>query len=133
MNGTDWLTLDDAADVTVGKQKVLADNQHNLEVATGYFKTSWKGDAITPDMAIVTFSKKGEGVAWGGLYWQYFEDLDKITPAETPLKLTKKIFVVTNTERGELLTDVASVTFKTRRLASYPNRVIIRSADGICH
>ncbi|WP_276372685.1 carboxypeptidase-like regulatory domain-containing protein [Chryseolinea sp. H1M3-3] len=112
MNGTNWLTLDDAVDVTVGKQHVLADVKQNPEVATGYFKTSWQGETITPDMATVTFTKKGEGVAWGGLYWQYFEDLDKITPAETPLKLTKKIFVVTNTDRGELLTDITTVALK---------------------
>jgi len=108
MNGTDWLTLDDAVDVTVGKEKVVANAQQNPEIATGYFKTSW-AETITSDMARVTFSKKGEGVAWGGLYWQYFEDFDKITPAETPLKLTKKMFVVTNTERGELLTDINKV------------------------
>ena len=27
---------------------------------------------------------------WGSVYWQYFEDLDKITSAETPLKLKKQ-------------------------------------------
>jgi hypothetical protein len=112
MNGTDWLTLDDALDIKVGEEKVVSDAQQNPEVATGYFKSSWAGETITGDMATITFSKKGEGVAWGGLYWQYFEDLDKITPAETPLKLTKKMFVVTNTERGELLTDVSDIPLK---------------------
>jgi len=40
-------------------------------------------------MGNVKVTKSGEGVAWGALYWQYFEDLDKITPAQTPLKLEK--------------------------------------------
>ena len=43
--------------------------------------------------ADVTITKKGEGIAWGALYWQYFEDLDKITSAETPLKLSKKLIL----------------------------------------
>ena len=73
-----------------GKEKGRSRLSENPEVATGYFKTSWTGETITPDMATVTFSKKGEGVAWGGLYWQYFEDLDKITPAETPLETHQK-------------------------------------------
>jgi hypothetical protein len=35
------------------------------------------------------------------LYWQYFEQLDKITPAETPLQLTKKLFQETGTKTIE--------------------------------
>jgi hypothetical protein len=38
---------------------------------------------IEPDMSEVKMIKKNEGVSWGGLYWQYFEDMDKITGAET--------------------------------------------------
>lgn len=44
------------------------------------------------------------GSSWGAVYWQYFEDIDKITNATTPLALTKKIFVETNTDRGPVLT-----------------------------
>jgi uncharacterized protein YfaS (alpha-2-macroglobulin family) len=42
----------------------------------------------------------------GAVYWQYFEDLDKITFAETPLKLSKQLFVETNTDSGLVLTPV---------------------------
>mgnify|MGYP003498297820 CR=1 FL=1 len=38
----------------------------------------------------------GGGGSWGSVYWQYFEDLDKITAAETPLKLVKKLFIEKN-------------------------------------
>lgn len=44
--------------------------------------------------------------SWGGVYWQYFENLDKITFAETPLKLSKKLFVETNTDKGPVLKPV---------------------------
>jgi uncharacterized protein YfaS (alpha-2-macroglobulin family) len=44
--------------------------------------------------------------SWGAVYWQYFENLDKITFAETPLKLSKKLFVETNTDKGPVLTPV---------------------------
>ena len=37
------------------------------------------------------------------MYWQYFENLDKITPADTPLQLTKKLFRKVNTKEGEKL------------------------------
>jgi uncharacterized protein YfaS (alpha-2-macroglobulin family) len=58
----------------------------------------------------VKLTKKDEGIAWAGLYWQYFEDLDKITPANTPLMLSKKVFIVRNTPTGELLEPITNAT-----------------------
>ncbi|MFZ2282950.1 MAG: hypothetical protein WAV86_03665, partial [Lutibacter sp.] len=72
--------------------------------------TFWNGNEITPEMGEVTITKKDKGIAWGGLYWQYFEDLDKITSAETPLKLTKKLFLKTNSDKGKLLTEITQNT-----------------------
>src|SRR6185369_8017559 len=46
------------------------------------------------------------GITTGAIYWQYFEDLDKITTASTPLKLVKKLFVEKNTDRGPVLSPV---------------------------
>jgi uncharacterized protein YfaS (alpha-2-macroglobulin family) len=40
------------------------------------------------------------------MYWQYFEDLDKITSAETPLQLKKKLFLRQYTPTGEELTEI---------------------------
>jgi uncharacterized protein YfaS (alpha-2-macroglobulin family) len=54
-------------------------------------------------MGNVTVTKGQPGVAWGALYWQYFEQLDKITPAATPLKLSKKLFVKRMSDRGPIL------------------------------
>ena len=45
-------------------------------------------------------------VAWGAAYWQYLEQLDKITPAETPLKLKKQLFLQQNTDRGPVITPI---------------------------
>uniref|UniRef100_UPI0030DA32ED alpha-2-macroglobulin family protein n=1 Tax=Maribacter arcticus TaxID=561365 RepID=UPI0030DA32ED len=73
---------------------------------TGYFKTSWNGSEIQPKMGEVQITKKGIGIAWGALYWQYFEDLDKITSAETPLQLTKKLFLKKNTATGEVISEI---------------------------
>jgi uncharacterized protein YfaS (alpha-2-macroglobulin family) len=61
-------------------------------------------------MAEVQIGKKGEGIAWGALYWQYFEDLDKISSAETPLKLRKKLFLKKNTDTGAELSEITKTT-----------------------
>jgi hypothetical protein len=44
--------------------------------------------------------------SWGAGYWQYFEELDKITTSSSPLKLIKKLFVEKNTDRGPVLNPV---------------------------
>jgi len=81
-----------------------------IEAGTGYFKTSWAGNEITPDLGKVTVNRKTNGVSWGAMYWQYFEDLDKITPHETPLKLNKKIFIVKNTSSGPVIEPISEST-----------------------
>jgi len=112
LQGSDWLSVTEAVDVLVGGEKIEPSKLENVKVeaGTGYFKTSWSGSEIEPKMAEVKIDKKGEGIAWGALYWQYFEDLDKITSAETPLKLKKKLFLKKNTDTGEEISEIKSNT-----------------------
>ena len=112
LQGSNWLAVDKTVEVTIGQEKITETTLKDVKVeaGTGYYKLNWSGTEIQPEQATVTLSKKGEGIAWGGLYWQYFEDLDKITAAETPLKLRKKIFLKKNTEKGEEITEINSNT-----------------------
>ncbi|MDP5062835.1 MAG: alpha-2-macroglobulin, partial [Maribacter sp.] len=86
LQGSEWLSVTDAVEILIGGEEIDPSTLANVKVeaGTGYFKTSWNTAEIEPKMGEVQISKKGNGIAWGGLYWQYFEDLDKITPAETP-------------------------------------------------
>ncbi|MDO6813097.1 alpha-2-macroglobulin family protein [Tenacibaculum soleae] len=112
LQGNDWLSITDMVDLKIGNQKIEPAKLENVKVeaGTGYFKTSWNKEEIKSDMAEVTISKKGKGIAWGGLYWQYFEDLDKITTAETPLKIKKKLFKKVNSDTGKELVEVTTKT-----------------------
>ncbi|MCG8235578.1 alpha-2-macroglobulin family protein [Tenacibaculum finnmarkense] len=112
LKGSDWLSITDMVDVKIGNNKIEASKLENVKVeaGTGYFKTSWNGNEITPNMSEVTISKKGKGIAWGGLYWQYFEDLDKITSAETPLKLRKNLFKKITSDTGKELIKITDKT-----------------------
>jgi len=76
------------------------------EAGTGYFRHSWSGNEISPDMANIKVSKTNEGVAWGAVYWQYFEDLDKISAHASPLSIQKKLFLKTYTDEGPVLTPI---------------------------
>ncbi|HET8837815.1 MAG TPA: MG2 domain-containing protein [Flavobacteriaceae bacterium] len=108
LQGSDWLGNSEMVQVEIAGKPLSESISENVEyeAGTGYFKTTWSLNEIVPEMATVKMEKKGEGIAWGALYWQYFEDMDKITPAETPLKLHKKLFLKTNTDTGEILTEI---------------------------
>jgi uncharacterized protein YfaS (alpha-2-macroglobulin family) len=112
LQGNDWLSVTDTVDVLVGGQAINTTILENvkIEAGTGYFKTSWNGNEIQPKMGEVKITKKGSGIAWGALYWQYFEDLDKITSAKTPLQLKKKLFLKKNTATGEVISEIMEET-----------------------
>jgi hypothetical protein len=74
------------------------------EPGLGYVKTSWQGADIVPEMSrLKVRNPNSKGIAWGGLYWQYFEQLDKITTAATNLRMNKQLFLRTLTPQGEVL------------------------------
>ena len=110
LQGSNWISSTELVDVKIGGKKIDPSKLKNtkVEAGTGYFKTSWSSPEITSKMATVTLTKKDKGIAWGGLYWQYFEDLDKITSAKTPLQLSKKLFKKVNSDTGKKLIKVTN-------------------------
>ncbi len=63
------------------------------EAGTGYFKKTWQAAEISPEMSKISVENPNKSVAWGAIYWQYFEDMDKITQFQsTPLKIRKTIY-----------------------------------------
>ena len=111
--------------VTVGDHEVTTADP-SAEAGTGYLTATWMGAAVEPEMGDVTVTKEGPGPAWGAVYWQYFEDLDRITSAETPLRLEKQLYVNRQTDAGTQLVEVNEST----RLAPgdlITVRIIVRS------
>jgi hypothetical protein len=80
------------------------DKDLKTEAGTGYFKTNWTKNSISPEMGSVTVTKHNDGVAWGAVYWQYFEDLDKITDAQdNPIKMTREVMLLEDTKDGQIM------------------------------
>jgi uncharacterized protein YfaS (alpha-2-macroglobulin family) len=111
LQGTDWLTNTPEVQINLGTYAIRSADQ-GAEAGTGYFKKVIDGKDVKPEMGNikVTVSSPapaaGESVSWGAVYWQYFENLDKITTAATPLQLSKKLFVEKLTDRGPVLQPV---------------------------
>jgi hypothetical protein len=123
LTGLNWLESDEMVKIKLGDEIIDPKKMDDvkIEAGTGYFKKAWNGDEIKSEMGKVQLEKNDAGIAWGGLYWQYFEDLDKITPHETPLKLNKKLFVERITDRGKL---IEAIEKKTKLIVG--DKVIVR-------
>lgn len=87
----------------------------NTEAGTEYFKQKIDGKNITPSMGNIDVQVSNSSStdaagspSWGGVYWQYFQNMDAVTPAATPLSLTKKIFIERNTSSGKIIEPVTN-------------------------
>lgn len=111
LRGVNLLENDEQVEIKVNHKIIDAKSLGtSVEAGTGYFKTSWSPETIVPELANVEVTRKTNGVSWGAMYWQYFEDLDKITTHETPLKLNKKLFLVENTASGPVMKPITAST-----------------------
>jgi uncharacterized protein YfaS (alpha-2-macroglobulin family) len=109
LRGGDWLQTEPGVTITLGNKTVDPKAlDANVEAGSAYFKTSWTGSEITPEMGKINLSKSIEGPAWGALYWQYFEDIDKVTSLDSPLKISKKLYIKTNTDAGPVLKEITA-------------------------
>ncbi len=53
-----------------------------------------EGDEIRPEDGRVTIRKEDDGIAWGALYWQYLERVDKIPYSSTGVTLKPTLYRV---------------------------------------
>ena len=105
--GSDWFSTEGETTVLLGKLRVESENR---EPGSGYFKESWSHTEINPEMGKVTVAHKGNTPAWGALYWQYFEELDKIGKTDGSLDIEKQLFVEQTTASGTQLVRITEDT-----------------------
>ncbi|QCX54237.1 alpha-2-macroglobulin [Elizabethkingia sp. JS20170427COW] len=75
---------------------------------TGWVKSSVPSTDINPRLAEVSITKSGTGIVQGGLFWQYYEDLDQVKPSENGLSISKEVYKKVKTENGEVLQKITS-------------------------
>jgi uncharacterized protein YfaS (alpha-2-macroglobulin family) len=108
LRGVDQLASTKLLEVKVGNKKLESLVNISAEAGTGYVKTTFSKKEIKPKMGNLKVYNPNNGVAWGAAYWQYFEQLDKITSAETNLKIVKKLFLKDYTKSGAVLNEITT-------------------------
>jgi uncharacterized protein YfaS (alpha-2-macroglobulin family) len=118
LRGKNLLASDKLVEVSVGginltpvaKSEIRnqkSETATSVEPGTGFYERRFTGSEVKAKMGEITVKKVDEGVSWGSVHWQYFEDISKVTPYEgTPLKLKKTLFTKINTAKGPMLEPV---------------------------
>lgn len=103
--GSDWFSSENRTAVIVADKRIEPAKQ---ELGTGYFKESWQKSEIVSQMGKVKIENSGNAPAWGALYWQYYEDLDKISKTDASLDVEKLLFVEKTDVSGTKLKPITS-------------------------
>ena len=110
LKGTQWISNTANIELSLNNAVVLSSNTTTGD-GLGYFKKTIEGNQVNAAMGninlTVSATAKNSTPSWGAVYWQYFENMDKITSAATPLSLVKKLYVEKNTDKGPVLTPVS--------------------------
>ena len=115
LNGSHWLDEKKEVDIELGNTSVKS--AENIEEAgTGYFKQTIPGEKVNASMGnvsvkiIPTNNTITSQASWGAVYWQYWEEADKVkaaaSNAETALKISKKIFKEKGSDFGPVLVEI---------------------------
>lgn len=124
--GKSWMNSENGLTIKLGDQEIYPTKNQDNNNATGYYKQTWAHDKITSDMRTIKVSKTGPGLAYGGVYYQYLEDLNKIKSNGYDIKMEKKLFLKKNTDKGIQLFEITHTTpIKVGDLVTV--RVIVRT------
>ncbi|MDO9153295.1 MAG: alpha-2-macroglobulin family protein, partial [Paludibacter sp.] len=129
LQGSDWLANEGSVKIKIGTKTL---EPANVEAGTGYFKQTIPVVDVRPAMGKVTVTSIGiatssrtsnitsigsatssrtpinTSIGWGAMYWQYYQDQDKVQGQGGALKVTKKLFV----KQGTTMIPIEQVQLK---------------------
>lgn len=100
LRGVDWLASTELVEVKLGETTITPEK---IEAGTNFYEKVYMGGDILPEFSDIMVSKQEAGIAWGGAFFQYFEEIENVTPHTTNLQIDKKIFVNRETKQGRFI------------------------------
>ena len=108
--GDDLLGSRELVQVRVGDEAI---SPADAEAGTGFFETRFVRREITPELARITLAKADAGLAFGGIHWQYLDDIANVPGAgREELAIEKHVFVKRHTKAGPELVPAAEAGVK---------------------
>ncbi|KQT23695.1 hypothetical protein ASG22_06535 [Chryseobacterium sp. Leaf405] len=101
-SGKSWTgTESDKATVIWGGKEVNPQTK-----TTGYLKQTIKSDVLDKNLGTVTVTKLGPGIVQGGLFWQYYENLENVKSTETYIAISREYYKKVKTTNGDQLVKI---------------------------
>jgi hypothetical protein len=96
--GEDLLASQELVTVTVGGERV---QPGKVEAGTGFFEERFARREILPTMGEIVVKKSDKGLAFGGVHWQYLDDISSVPAAgREELSIEKQLFIKRMTKSG---------------------------------
>lgn len=108
--GSDWLSTGNQVSIQLGNKQV---DTSKGEAGTGYVKQTFAAKETTPSMGRAQVALNGNsGFGWGGLYWQFYQDLKLVKQSGNALTVSKTLFVEKLQAGGKVLVPIENVVLK---------------------
>ena len=102
LQGSDWLANNGSVRIQIGTKTL---QPSNIEAGTGYFKETIPTAEVKSEMGNIKVSnivneadsRVTNGIGWGAMYWQYYQNQEMVQAKGGALSISKKLFVKTPT------------------------------------
>lgn len=113
LRGSDWLTEESTVKIKLGNTEL---KPNSTEPGTGYFKETIPAADVRNEMGNVSVtsinSNAKSGIGWGAMYWQYYQDMDKLVGQIGALKVSKKLFIEKISTTGKAMLPIEQTQLK---------------------
>ncbi|MFZ1704019.1 MAG: MG2 domain-containing protein [Saprospiraceae bacterium] len=104
-SGISWLEEKEPVKILLDGKEVTFEKRQS---GTGYVQKSWERKEFPKTWANISIDNPNTSTSWGALYYQYFEDMDKIKATiGNPLSIQKSVYVSRTTNKGEVLEEIS--------------------------
>jgi hypothetical protein len=107
LTGNKILSTTDQTRIWLADSEIIIPKEEK-EAGTGYYTKSWMGKDIKPEFGKIRMVKNDMGVSWGAMHWQYYENIENVTPYKNPLKIEKQVYQIKSTTEGENLYPISN-------------------------
>ncbi|SFC55228.1 CarboxypepD_reg-like domain-containing protein [Zunongwangia mangrovi] len=108
--GKNWLKESSQPEIKMNNESVKLDSIFKEKSDLGHVKKTWNDEKELQKIANFSIKNNNDAPAYGGIYHQYFEDLDKIERSKgEEIIINKALFLKENTSEGPQLKSLPEV------------------------
>lgn len=129
LRGKNWNNEKGETQFNIGNQK-FSTSEKTKNNNLGNTKKQWHSNEISENMGQISVNNQSEVPGFGGVYWQYFEDLETINPEENQkIKIEKSLFKKESVTNGNQLVPITNSNLKVGDLVTI--RLVVTTNENL--